>query len=310
MKFQQLFSDAFSVSVVSVLFAFGLLSHSFAHAQAHHSQKLITAGGTITEIVFALDAGDRVIAVDQSSQYPQEVKQLPMVGYYRDLAAEGVLSFAPDKLLAIEGVGRSEVIKQIKSTGVEVTVYDKPTSPEGLVKLIQQLGEDLGKTAQAQQLIAQFNASLPSKATNSTAKAVFLLSASDRGLIAAGTETVPQLIFNYAGIDNVAAQHKGFKGINNEALALQQPDFLVAPYHVVMSAGGKDKFCQSPNLRLLKAAQECRLLVMDSLQSLGMTPRLAQAIATLKNWREKDANGQTVLKQSAHEPTIYGKSDE
>ena len=305
MKLQQLFSVAFSVSVVSLLFAYSFTGQSLAHGQANNPQKLITAGGTITEIVFALGAGNRVIAVDQSSQYPQEVKQLPMVGYYRDLAAEGVLSFAPDKILAIEGVGRNEVIQQIKSTGVDVVVYDKPTSPEGLVTLIQQLGEDLGKTAQAQQLIAQFNASLPSKATNSTAKAIFLLSASDRGLIAAGTETVPQLIFSFAGIENVAAQHKGFKGINSEALALQQPDFLVAPFHVVMSAGGKDKFCQSPNLRLLKAAQECRLLVMDSLQSLGMTPRLAQAIALVKNWREKGEH-----EQSAYHHTANGKSDE
>lgn len=257
---------------------------------AHH-QKLITAGGTITEIVFALGAGERVIAVDQSSQYPEAVKQLPMVGYYRELAAEGILSFAPDKILAIEGVGREEVIKQIESTGVQVVVYNKPTSTDGLVELIKQLGDDLGKAEQAEQLIAKFNASLPSEAhsetTNNTpsAKAVFLLSASDRGLIAAGTETVPQLIFSYAGIENIASEHTGFKGINNEALALHQPDFLVAPRHVVMGAGGKEKFCQSPNLSLLKAAQQCKLLVMDSLQSLGMTPRLADAIATVKNYQ-------------------------
>ena len=263
--------------------------------ESTHHQKLITAGGTITEIVFAWGAGERVIAVDQSSQYPEAVKQLPMVGYYRELAAEGVLSFAPDKILAIEGVGRQEVIKQIESTGVQVVVYNKPTSTDGLVALIKQLGDDLGKAEQAKQLIAKFKASLPSEnrseshseTTNNTpsTKAVFLLSASDRGLIAAGTETVPQLIFNYAGIENIAAKHTGFKGINNEALALQQPDFLVAPRHVVMGAGGKEKFCQSPNLSLLKAAQQCKLLVMDSLQSLGMTPRLADAIATVKNYQ-------------------------
>lgn len=263
--------------------------------ESTHHQKLITAGGTITEIVFALGAGERVIAVDQSSQYPEAVKQLPMVGYYRELAAEGVLSFAPDKILAIEGVGREEVIKQIESTGVQVVVYNKPTSTDGLVELIRQLGDDLGKAEQAEQLIAKFNASLPNKNrseshsetanNNPSVKAVFLLSASDRGLIAAGSETVPQLIFNYAGIQNIAAKHTGFKGINNEALALQQPDFLVAPRHVVMGAGGKEKFCQSPNLSLLKAAQQCKLLVMDSLQSLGMTPRLADAIATVKNYQ-------------------------
>ena len=271
------------------------VTQELSSEESTHHQKLITAGGTITEIVFALGAGERVIAVDQSSQYPEAVKQLPMVGYYRELAAEGVLSFAPDKILAIEGVGRQEVIKQIESTGVQVVVYNKPTSTDGLVALIKQLGDDLGKAEQAEQLIAKFKASLPSEnrseshseTTNNTppTKAVFLLSASDRGLIAAGTETVPQLIFNYAGIQNIAAKHTGFKGINNEALALQQPDFLVAPRHVVMGAGGKEKFCQSPNLSLLKAAQQCKLLVMDSLQSLGMTPRLADAIATVKNYQ-------------------------
>lgn len=303
MKKQQLLFYTF----IGLLFAFS--AHTSANTiktampgaqelspkKSTHHQKLITAGGTITEIVFALGAGERVIAVDQSSQYPEAVKQLPMVGYYRELAAEGVLSFAPDKILAIEGVGREEVIKQIESTGVQVVVYNKPTSTYGLVALIKQLGDDLGKAEQAKQLIAKFNASLPnenrseshSETSNNTpqTKAVFLLSASDRGLIAAGTETVPQLIFNYAGIENIAAKHTGFKGINNEALALQQPDFLVAPRHVVLGAGGKEKFCQSPNLSLLKAAQQCKLLVMDSLQSLGMTPRLADAIATVKNYQ-------------------------
>lgn len=251
--------------------------------------RLITAGGTVTEIVFALGAGDKVVAVDQSSQYPPQARKLPMVGYYRELAAEGVLSFSPKKILAIEGVGRKEVVQQIQSTGVEVVVYPKPKTTDGLVSLIQQLGKDLNKSTEAEKLISTFNASLPKRSDGNNAKAVFLLSAGDRGLIAAGMETVPQLIFSYAGIENLAAQHSGFKGINNETLALQQPDFLVAPYHVVMSAGGKDKFCQSPNLALLEAAQDCRLLIMDSLMSLGMTPRLAEAIAIVKNWQQENS---------------------
>ena len=273
----------------SVVFIFLTVSlNASAQANLQHKPKLITAGGTITEIVFALGAGDQVIAVDQSSQFPNEVKQLPMVGYYRELAAEGVLSFAPDNLLAIEGVGRKEVVKQIESTGVKVVIYKKPTDADGLISLIQQLGRDLDKNAEAQALVAAFTASLPKASAGNTAKAVFLLSASERGLIAAGTETVPQLIFNYAGVENITAQHRGFKGINSEALVLQQPDFLVAPEHVVMGAGGKEKFCQSPSLSLLEAARDCRLLVMDSLKSLGMTPRLAEAIATVKSWKQQN----------------------
>lgn len=275
-----------TTSVVVLFLSVGL--HASVQADVRHKPKFITAGGTITELVFALGAGDQVIAVDQSSQFPDQVKQLPMVGYYRELAAEGVLSFAPDKVLAIEGVGRKEVVKQIESTGVEVVIYKKPTDIDGLIALIQQLGGDLDKNTEAQALIAKFTASLPEVSAGNTAKAVFLLSASERGLIAAGMETVPQLIFNYAGVENIAAQHSGFKGINNEALVLQQPDFLVAPEHVVMGAGGKEKFCQSPNLSLLEAARDCRLLIMDSLKSLGMTPRLAEAISTVKSWQQEN----------------------
>ena len=249
---------------------------------ASTTPKLVTAGGTVTEIVFALGAGAQVVAVDQSSQFPARARQLPMVGYYRDLSAEGVLSFLPDKLLTITGAGRAEVLTQLQLTGVDVITFAKPKDVDGLATLITALGQALSKETEAQQLIADIRQSLPEKASGYTGKALYLLSAGDRGLVAAGKETVPNLIFSYAGIENLAASHAGFKSMNAESLTLLQPDFIVAPAHVVTGAGGREKFCQNPNLALLAAAQRCQLLVMDSLLSLGMTPRLAQAIAIVK----------------------------
>ncbi|KGJ88578.1 hypothetical protein ND16A_2502 [Thalassotalea sp. ND16A] len=98
---------------------------------------------------------------------------------------------------------------------------------------------------------------------------------------------MPNLLFNYAGITNIAATHTGFKAINSEVLAVNQPDFLVAPAHVVQSLGGKQAFCKQPTLRLLKAAQECQLLVMDSLLSLGMSPRISTAIQALHEYKTR-----------------------
>ena len=49
--------------------------------------------------------------------------------------------------------------------------------------------------------------------------------------------------------------------------------------------GGKQAFCEQPTLRLLKAAQTCNLLVMDSLLSLGMSPRIATAINELNEYK-------------------------
>lgn len=261
-------------------------THSAASQTNTTEPRIITAGGTITEIAFALGAGESVVAVDQSSQYPKAARELPMVGYYRELAAEGVLAFMPDKLMALEGAGSPEVLQQIATIGVEVRIYDKPKSVADLMTLIADLGEDLNRQNAATLLQTKIQSSLPAKKQLGDTKAVYLLSAGDRGLIVAGEETVPQLLFDYNGIQNLGSGHQGFKGMNNESLALLQPDFLVAPEHVVRGMGGRQAFCQAPALRLLTAAQECRLLVMDSLMSLGMTPRLAKAIEAINRWKE------------------------
>lgn len=251
------------------------------------AQRIVTAGGTITDIVYALGAGEKVVAVDTSSTWPPKAVALPKVGYYRDLAAEGVLSKQPTIILALEGTGRPEVLTQLKSTGVALKLYNKPKHVDGLFQLINQVATDLNQQESAQKLIAQLKKALPAKAPLSESKALFILSAGERGLMVAGKETVPDLLFSYTGVRNLA-QHKGFKPFNRESLVVSNPDFLVAPSHVVNGAGGAEKFCQQAALALIPAAKACRLLIMDSLMALGMTTRLPEAIATLNEFHLKN----------------------
>lgn len=264
-----------------------LLGFASLSLSAHSAERLITTGGTVTEIVFALNGGKDVVATDTSSTYPRDVFALPKVGYYRDLAAEGVLSLAPTSILALEGAGRPEALKLLKQTGIRLKVYKKPESVAALFVLINNIAKDIGKPAEAKRLIAKIEASLPKPQKLGKGKGLFILSAGDRGLVAAGTKTVANLLFEYTGVKNIAESHEGFKAMNIEFLAVNQPDFIVAPSHVVKSAGGKQDFCNQPSLKLLTAAQECKLLVMDGLLSLGMTPRLAQAISAMNDYKVK-----------------------
>ncbi|WP_368938115.1 ABC transporter substrate-binding protein, partial [Morganella morganii] len=81
---------------------------------------IITLGGDVTEIVFALGAGDRVIARDTTSEHPPQVTQLPDVGYLRLLNAEGLLSLQPSLILASELAYPSAVLSQISAAGIPV----------------------------------------------------------------------------------------------------------------------------------------------------------------------------------------------
>ena len=69
------------------------------------AERIVSVGGSVTETIAALGALDRVVARDTTSSWPEEVEALPDVGYVRRLSPEGVLSVAPDLILAEEGAG-------------------------------------------------------------------------------------------------------------------------------------------------------------------------------------------------------------
>ncbi|MCL5049922.1 MAG: ABC transporter substrate-binding protein [Firmicutes bacterium] len=262
---------------------FGLSVFAYAHAGSlPQDARLVVTGGTLTDVVFALGAEARVVAVDSSSLSPARAQQKPVVGYYRELAAEGVLSVQPTHVWALAGTGSNQTLRQIERAGVQVEHFAKPESVADLLQLITDVSDRLNASEQGHALRAEiehqlerFNARQPP--ADSTPRGLFILQASERGVVTAGTDTVPDLLFGYAHVDNLVA-HQGYKAVSREYLALHQADFLMAPQHVVDAAGGPEAFCAQSTLRLVTAAQECRLLVMDSLLALGMTTQVATAI--------------------------------
>ncbi|RYE57031.1 MAG: hemin ABC transporter substrate-binding protein, partial [Rhizobiaceae bacterium] len=82
------------------------------------TSRLVTVGGSVTEIVFDLGLGDKVVARDITSFYPDAVNKLPSVGYMRALSPEGVLSVNPSAILMIQGSGPKETIDVLSKASV------------------------------------------------------------------------------------------------------------------------------------------------------------------------------------------------
>lgn len=83
-------------------------------ALADPASRVVSLGGAVTEIVFALGEEDRLVARDTTSDHPAAAEELPDVGYIRALSAEGVLSVSPDLILAEEGAGPPEAVELLK----------------------------------------------------------------------------------------------------------------------------------------------------------------------------------------------------
>ena len=78
-------------------------------------QRIVSAGGDITEIIYQLGAGDRVIGLDSTSNFPADAAEKAQIGYIRNLAAEGILSLDPDILIAAHDAGPPPAVEQLRT---------------------------------------------------------------------------------------------------------------------------------------------------------------------------------------------------
>lgn len=254
---------------------------------ANQQPRIVSAGGSITEILVELGAIEQLVAVDTSSTYPEAVKTLPNVGYFRQLSPEGVISTGATHLLALKGAGPESGIAQIRQSGIEVTVYDQPSSAEGLSALITQVGETVNQPQAANRLIERVNTQL-NHAIAATEKLpkktiAFFMAINDHGMMAAGNNTVPDLIVTLLGMTNPYHNIQGYKSISPESFLVNPPDLILLPSHRTEGLSA-DALCHKPLLKIWAKKYGCQIMVVDPLQFLGLTPRLPDAMLQISDW--------------------------
>ena len=257
-----------------------------AEEMASDSSRIVTLGGTITEIVFALGAGERVVGVDASSSFPEAVNQLPKVAYHRRLSAEGVLSLRPTLIIATTEAGPPEAIQQLESAGVTVLVLPHDPTVENAIAKIERIAAALEVQARGTALIqalkeelSQVQSASPQIAAQ--AKILFLYARGQGTLMVAGQDTAADTMIDLAGGTNAIQGYSGYKPLTSEAAVAAAPDLILLMDSGLESIGGAQGLWQLPGLALTPAGQQGRVLSMDGLFLLGFGPRLGQAVLAL-----------------------------
>jgi len=106
--------------------------------------RIVSAGGSITEIIHELGQIDRVVARNTTSNFPASVMDLPDVGYMRRLSPEGVLSVAPDLIIAIEGSGPKETIELLSEADIPFVTIPNDYSRKGIIAKVNAVATALG----------------------------------------------------------------------------------------------------------------------------------------------------------------------
>lgn len=274
---------AFLMVCLGLIFLWSVNAHSRLSAEGQ-SDNVITIGSAVTEIAFALDQGHRVVARDSTSQHPKLARDLPDVGYFRALSAEGVLSFAPQMIIASKGSGPAEVIEVLKSSGIKFIDAPVANDVDGAVLQILAVGDALGVPEKAAVLAEQLRkdveaAQTPAKGTPK--RVMFLLSAKGGKLMAAGQNTSADGIIRLAGGVNAVAGFDGYKILEDEAATAAAPDIILMMDRRGEHNAEADELFALPALSTTPAAQSGTVIRMEGPKLLNFGPRLGQAVREL-----------------------------
>lgn len=119
------------------------------------AQRIITLAPNLTELVFYLGAGDRIVATVQFSNYPVAAKKIPRLGSSANFNLEAILGYHPDLVLAWQSGNNPNQLLAIERLGIPV--YRSETHrlqdiPNTLIKLGQLLGLEAKATTVAQRM--------------------------------------------------------------------------------------------------------------------------------------------------------------
>jgi len=288
-KLPKLASSVGLLSVISVLWCLcsGGVYAATVPATASEPPRIIAAGGSVTEIIYALGRGDWVVATDSTSMFPAAAKEVTKLGYFRQLSTEGVLAQQPTLLLGASATGPAPMLQQVKNAGVSVHVYEVSKDINGLGEMVLDIGKKVSAQKQAEQLMREVRHQVMAQQAKyaqvsaqlgSAINALFVVANNDRGITVAGNNTVPQALFDTLGISNIAADLDGYKLMDAESVLMRNPDVVFVAGHMLHGENALNSLCSHHAIAATFAGKHCLIKAMESSIGLGLSPRFGIAL--------------------------------
>ncbi len=247
------------------------------------TQRIVTIGGDVSEITYALGVGDLIVGRDSTSLNPKALKALPDVGYIRLLNAEGILALKPTLILSSQRAEPSRVLRQVMEYGVKLIYVPADKSPQGVIDKIRLIATTVGQEEKGQQLIQHYQQQLDTVVSSPLpVKALFVMIHAGIPPLAAGLDTAADSMFKAAGLNNAIEEFSGYRPLSQEGIIDSAPDLLIVTTHGVASLKGVENVWRLPGLALTPAGKQKRLLVIDDIALLGFGLHTPEVLKQLR----------------------------
>jgi len=253
------------------------------HVWAGPGQRIVSANGTLSEILYGLGLEKQLVGVDVTSTYPASLDKIPKIGHNRTIAAEGILTLNPDVIIYTDqSLLLPSVVRQLQSSGKKVVEFKLEYSKEGAIKLIRDVGAYFNAKPQAEKLVKSLQADLMKLKPNAAPKKLLFIYARGTGtLMVSGTDTSIDKMITLAGHKNAVSGFTEYKPLTAESLITANPDVLVLFSSGLESLQGIDGLLKVPGVANTNAGKNRKVISMDGQLLTGFGPRLGKAALEL-----------------------------
>lgn len=255
--------------------------------------RIVCLSKQLTEYVFALGKGHNIVAVDLSSTYPDSAKLLKTVGYHRALSPESIIAMMPDLVIHSNDIGPENVLPQITKAGLNIKAFGGANTIDSARLLLKQLGNFFGVETVADSIINKMNAGITKAAD--TLKALNITDSlrvmiihfglrNNNYFVMSGRNGVGDKMIRLAGCTPATYNGKGAREMSAEAVALANPDIIIATDFGYDRMGSMDKFISSvPGVSLTNAGKNKRIVRFEEHDLIYFGPRTGDNIIKLIN---------------------------
>lgn len=244
-------------------------------------QRIISLAPSNTEILFALNLADRVVGVDEFSNYPLEAQSKPKIGSYSAANLEQVLAREPDLILA-SGITRPDVLNALSGRGLPVIVLN-PIDLPGVLENITLVGQAADVNAESSRLRGSLEARIASVAERvkgTTTKPRAFVELDPTLFFSVGPKSFVDDLITRAGGTNIAAD------TGTPYPQLSQEQILARDPEVILLADGSQGVTPEavkarPGWGNVSAVKTGRIVVLDEDVFLRSGPRSVDALEAL-----------------------------
>lgn len=223
-------------------------------------EKVVSVAPNLTELIYELDADDKLIGRSDYCDYPAEVSEVPSVGTLQTPDIETIISLDPD-IVIVSTHFNEENTQKLSELGIHVITLYEESDMTGIYDIINILGTVVNRNTEADECVKRMKETIKSvEAAIDGLEAptvYYVVGYGEYGDYTAGGDTFVGGLLTMAGGDNIAKEISGWN-ITLEEIVEQDPSIII------ISEAMKDDFINSPNYGDLTAVKEGNVYTLDT----------------------------------------------